>query len=150
MLPRARSIFHIGEDYGESIRVVSSSMPAPENLVGLQLLIQQPQRRPAPVVVKASMRLRKGFPELGFLKACSLCHKVLGPQMDVFMYKGEKGFCSVECRCHQILLDERRDLGIFSANERLRLPHYYYCQHHHLRGSTIGASDHRRKIAAAR
>ncbi|KAK9097677.1 hypothetical protein Syun_024722 [Stephania yunnanensis] len=29
--------------------------------------------------------------------------------LDIFMYRGDQAFCSVECRCKQILRDERKD-----------------------------------------
>ncbi|KAG9459788.1 hypothetical protein H6P81_004296 [Aristolochia fimbriata] len=41
-----------------------------------------------------------------FLQACRLCKKKLSPEKDVYMYRGDQAFCSVDCRCEQILLDE--------------------------------------------
>ncbi|CAA6659287.1 unnamed protein product [Spirodela intermedia] len=35
------------------------------------------------------------------------------------MYRGDQGFCSVDCRCRQISLDERREL---EAAAKARLP----------------------------
>ncbi|XP_058068496.1 FCS-Like Zinc finger 13-like [Magnolia sinica] len=43
-----------------------------------------------------------------FLNACYLCRKKLHGR-DIFMYRGEKAFCSVECRCQQILSDEYKE-----------------------------------------
>ncbi|KAL5974214.1 hypothetical protein ACLOJK_030877 [Asimina triloba] len=43
-----------------------------------------------------------------FLSACYLCRKKLDG-LDIFMYKGDKAFCSVECRCKQILSDEHKE-----------------------------------------
>ncbi|CAL9167669.1 FCS-Like Zinc finger 13-like [Musa acuminata AAA Group] len=40
-----------------------------------------------------------------FLRCCFLCKKKLDG-MDVYMYRGEKAFCSEECRYQQMLLDE--------------------------------------------
>ncbi|CAD5193115.1 unnamed protein product [Musa acuminata subsp. malaccensis] len=40
-----------------------------------------------------------------FLRCCFLCKKKLDG-MDVYMYRGEKAFCSEECRCQQMLHDE--------------------------------------------
>ncbi|KAK9099679.1 hypothetical protein Scep_023109 [Stephania cephalantha] len=43
-----------------------------------------------------------------FLSFCYLCRKKLHG-LDIFMYRGDQAFCSVECRCKQILRDERKD-----------------------------------------
>ena len=43
-----------------------------------------------------------------FLSSCNLCKKQLHG-MDIFMYRGEKAFCSVECRCKQISIDEHKE-----------------------------------------
>ncbi|PIN02836.1 hypothetical protein CDL12_24648 [Handroanthus impetiginosus] len=42
----------------------------------------------------------------GFLEHCFLCKQKLLPGKDIYMYKGDKAFCSVECRCRQIFMDE--------------------------------------------
>ncbi|KAL5699772.1 hypothetical protein ACHQM5_030629 [Ranunculus cassubicifolius] len=42
-----------------------------------------------------------------FLSSCYLCRKKLHG-LDIFMYRGDKSFCSAECRCQQILSDERK------------------------------------------
>ncbi|MED6185639.1 hypothetical protein PIB30_059046 [Stylosanthes scabra] len=41
-----------------------------------------------------------------FLELCFLCRKKLLPGKDIYMYKGDKAFCSVECRSKQIFMDE--------------------------------------------
>ncbi|GMJ02070.1 hypothetical protein like AT5G49120 [Hibiscus trionum] len=41
-----------------------------------------------------------------FLQQCFLCKRKLLPAQDIYMYQGDRGFCSVECRCRQILMDE--------------------------------------------
>ncbi|XP_055827115.1 FCS-Like Zinc finger 17-like [Solanum dulcamara] len=45
-----------------------------------------------------------------FLKYCFLCNKTLRLDKEVYMYKGDLGFCSVECRNRQIYLDEIKEL----------------------------------------
>ncbi|KAG5538031.1 hypothetical protein RHGRI_025202 [Rhododendron griersonianum] len=45
-----------------------------------------------------------------FLKSCFLCTKELSLDKDVYMYKGDQGFCSVECRDRQIYLDEIKEM----------------------------------------
>ncbi|XP_068304107.1 FCS-Like Zinc finger 5-like [Pyrus communis] len=44
-----------------------------------------------------------------FLKACGLCKRRLIPGRDIYMYRGDTAFCSLECRQQQINLDERKD-----------------------------------------
>eukprot|EP00253_Pinus_taeda_P030033 PITA_30033 len=41
-----------------------------------------------------------------FLRACCLCKRQLNHGKDIYMYRGDKAFCSVECRYQQILMDD--------------------------------------------
>ncbi|XP_077214616.1 FCS-Like Zinc finger 14-like [Tasmannia lanceolata] len=43
-----------------------------------------------------------------FLNFCYLCRKKLHG-LDIFMYRGDMAFCSVECRCQQIMRDEYKE-----------------------------------------
>ncbi|KAK8698520.1 hypothetical protein V6N13_114632 [Hibiscus sabdariffa] len=43
-----------------------------------------------------------------FLSFCQLCRKELHGK-DIYMYRGEVGFCSEECRWRQIMEDERKE-----------------------------------------
>ncbi|XP_058108670.1 FCS-Like Zinc finger 14-like [Magnolia sinica] len=45
------------------------------------------------------------FPTSDFLSSCYLCRKKLHGK-DIYMYRGEKPFCSIECRYRQIISDE--------------------------------------------
>ncbi|KAI6682075.1 hypothetical protein NL676_035956 [Syzygium grande] len=45
---------------------------------------------------------------LDFLNSCHLCGKKLHGE-DIYMYRGEKAFCSAECRSTQIVKDERKE-----------------------------------------
>ncbi|KAK4775785.1 hypothetical protein SAY87_023746 [Trapa incisa] len=45
-----------------------------------------------------------------FLEKCFLCKIKLLPGRDIYMYKGDSAFCSEECRCQQILMDEEETL----------------------------------------
>ncbi|MCO5554578.1 hypothetical protein L7F22_008108 [Adiantum nelumboides] len=47
--------------------------------------------------------------DMEFLNSCYLCKQLLGQGHDVFMYSGDKGFCSMECRYQQIVIDERKE-----------------------------------------
>ncbi|GFP87255.1 hypothetical protein PHJA_000869200 [Phtheirospermum japonicum] len=49
-----------------------------------------------------------GTPADDFLSSCHLCHKRLQGE-DIYMYRGEKAFCSTECRYREIVMDERRE-----------------------------------------
>ncbi|CAO2818905.1 unnamed protein product [Amaranthus hypochondriacus] len=40
-----------------------------------------------------------------FLSFCHHCKKKLGEGKDIYMYRGEKAFCSQECRCEEMLFD---------------------------------------------
>lgn len=48
------------------------------------------------------------YPTSDFLSCCYLCRKNLHGK-DIFMYRGEKGFCSPECRSRQIMMDEQKE-----------------------------------------
>ncbi|KAJ0983783.1 hypothetical protein J5N97_002139 [Dioscorea zingiberensis] len=45
------------------------------------------------------------YPALDFLNYCHMCRKRLQGK-DIYMYRGEKAFCSPECRCQQMVIDE--------------------------------------------
>jgi len=102
--------------------------------VGLQILVRQHNRHhitPAPpphshivlkqqvVLLPAAARHRRG-PCGSFLRACSRCRRELSPNKDVYMYRGDQGFCSEECRWQQMLLDEAREHEAIVKKERMR------------------------------
>lgn len=45
------------------------------------------------------------YPSMDFLKFCFSCKKSLDGE-DIFMYRGEKAFCSLSCRAREILVEE--------------------------------------------
>lgn len=47
-------------------------------------------------------------PGSDFLSSCHLCQKKLHGK-DIYMYRGERAFCSTECRYRQIVTDERKE-----------------------------------------
>ncbi|KAL2532677.1 Protein of unknown function (DUF581) [Abeliophyllum distichum] len=49
-----------------------------------------------------------GFPSSDFLNSCHMCQKKLHGK-DIYMYRGEKAFCSEECRYRQMVMDERKE-----------------------------------------
>ncbi|KAK9131469.1 hypothetical protein Sjap_011956 [Stephania japonica] len=48
------------------------------------------------------------YPSSSFLSSCYLCRKTLHGR-DIYMYRGEKAFCSTECRYKQMASDERKE-----------------------------------------
>ncbi|EEF48466.1 FCS-Like Zinc finger 5 [Ricinus communis] len=44
-----------------------------------------------------------------FLRSCSLCHRRLVTGRDIYMYRGDSAFCSLECRQQQMNQDERKE-----------------------------------------
>ncbi|XP_077224946.1 FCS-Like Zinc finger 6-like [Tasmannia lanceolata] len=44
-----------------------------------------------------------------FLRACGLCKRRLAPGRDIYMYRGDTAFCSLECRQQQMNQDERKE-----------------------------------------
>ncbi|KAG1358895.1 FCS-Like Zinc finger 17 [Cocos nucifera] len=140
MLPRTKGIFHPWEEGGEASRSSGVAIgglkrltQAAEGLAGLRILIQQTGQGEN-IVIKSTLKscrptararqIAKNFQELGFLKACFLCKRELSPEKDVYMYRGDQGFCSEECRGQQILIDERKEFEA-ATRDRLGLPHYH-------------------------
>ncbi|CAL5005928.1 unnamed protein product [Urochloa decumbens] len=137
MLPRRQSIFHLGEEGGAAavhhhhhrVGVVGAAANARRAarererlVVGLQILVhhhhnhgRHAHAHAANVVLKQVVRpraaaaSRHGGMSCSFLKACSLCRRDLSPSKDVYMYRGDQGFCSEECRWEQITVDEARE-----------------------------------------
>ncbi|KAK6130640.1 hypothetical protein DH2020_035615 [Rehmannia glutinosa] len=44
-----------------------------------------------------------------FLRVCSLCKRRLIPGRDIYMYRGDSAFCSLECRQQKMTQDERKE-----------------------------------------
>ncbi|KAF3664522.1 putative MATE efflux family protein 9-like [Capsicum annuum] len=64
----------------------------------------------SPTTPSSPFSRRKSPAACGFLDSCFLCKEKLLPGKDIYMYKGERAFCSVECRCKQILMDEEESI----------------------------------------
>ncbi|XP_059316048.1 FCS-Like Zinc finger 15-like [Lycium ferocissimum] len=63
------------------------------------------------IVNKASVTIKSmATSTYGFLDSCFLCKQKLLPGQDIFMYKGDRAFCSKECRCRQIFMDEQETI----------------------------------------
>ncbi|KAL8485222.1 hypothetical protein ACS0TY_027500 [Phlomoides rotata] len=48
------------------------------------------------------------YPSESFLSFCYNCKKNLGQGKDIYMYRGEKAFCSSDCRFREMMLEEER------------------------------------------
>ncbi|KAG8493943.1 hypothetical protein CXB51_011287 [Gossypium anomalum] len=44
-----------------------------------------------------------------FLRSCGLCRRRLVPGRDIYMYRGDSAFCSLECRQQQMNHDEKKE-----------------------------------------
>ncbi|KAJ0086171.1 hypothetical protein Patl1_08488 [Pistacia atlantica] len=53
-----------------------------------------------------------------FLRACCLCKRRLVPGRDIYMYRGDSAFCSLECRQHQMNQDERKEKCSFASTKK--------------------------------
>ncbi|KAL8548285.1 hypothetical protein ACS0TY_007563 [Phlomoides rotata] len=51
-------------------------------------------------------------PSLNFMSFCHTCKDVLGQDRDIYIYRGEKAFCSQECRCEGMISEGTKNLGL--------------------------------------
>ncbi|KAJ1437108.1 Zf-FLZ domain [Sesbania bispinosa] len=65
-------------------------------------------RRTPPTPRQSLVKAEPSYPTSDFLSSCHLCKKKLDGK-DIYMYRGEKAFCSPECRSRQIMMDERKE-----------------------------------------
>ncbi|KAK9698109.1 hypothetical protein RND81_08G083200 [Saponaria officinalis] len=52
------------------------------------------------------------YPSNGFLSCCDYCKKKLEDGKDIYMYRGEKAFCSNDCRLEEISIEEEHGKSI--------------------------------------
>ncbi|XP_020203064.1 FCS-Like Zinc finger 13 [Cajanus cajan] len=69
------------------------------------------------------------YPTSDFLSSCHLCRKNLNGK-DIYMYRGEKAFCSNECRSRQIMKDERKERCRSEASRSVELSSSPYTRDH--------------------
>ncbi|GMI68660.1 hypothetical protein HRI_000535200 [Hibiscus trionum] len=53
-----------------------------------------------------------------FLRCCCLCKRRLAPGRDIYMYRGDTAFCSLECREEKMKQDERKEKSNFLASKK--------------------------------
>ncbi|XP_077249959.1 FCS-Like Zinc finger 6-like [Tasmannia lanceolata] len=71
-----------------------------------------------PFITYTPKESHKPTPEIvtsHFLRACGLCKRRLAPGRDIYMYRGDTAFCSLECRQQQLNQDERKEKCSFSS-----------------------------------
>ncbi|XP_010526125.1 PREDICTED: uncharacterized protein LOC104803775 [Tarenaya hassleriana] len=58
------------------------------------------------------------FPSDDFLSFCYFCNKKLEEGEDIYMYRGERAFCSTECRTEEMLMEEEEDMDTMNESPR--------------------------------
>ncbi|KAL9250449.1 FCS-Like Zinc finger 10-like protein [Drosera capensis] len=71
-----------------------------------------------PEVEKCSM-FPASYPSDEFLSFCYFCNKKLEEGKDIYMFRGEKAFCSSDCRLEEILLQESENKAVGQASKAL-------------------------------
>ncbi|XP_030486749.2 FCS-Like Zinc finger 17 [Cannabis sativa] len=127
MVLKFRIPFKLGQKENHKSNNTTHNYKKLSNAVGLRILVQisssssqQTSQESNYVIVKSSLRLSNQTPpppppknlilDSCFLKTCHLCNKGLSLDKEVYMYRGDQGFCSIECRDRQIYLDDIKEL----------------------------------------
>ncbi|XP_020582491.1 uncharacterized protein LOC110026058 [Phalaenopsis equestris] len=136
MFSRTRSIFHIEEEGEWDFNISEGGFAAEtDGAVGLQIITKHggiDSKALFSSAMKKKKKKKKKKPVLKhlsadhFLKFCCACSKELSLQNEVYMYRRDQGFCSVECRYQQILEDERKELDSNSRLRIMRTPNYQH------------------------
>ncbi|XP_022752026.1 uncharacterized protein LOC111300670 [Durio zibethinus] len=102
------------EDVQEPI--ISDPPPPPQNPLhhgnfdyDQRLLAMVSPRNPATAAAGRSGSTNHVVDTAPFLRSCCLCKRRLAPGRDIYMYRGDTAFCSLECREQQIKQDERKE-----------------------------------------
>ncbi|TJX41520.1 hypothetical protein E8P77_32040, partial [Soehngenia saccharolytica] len=99
-------IDHLNTNHADNNNIVSPSCVSKMQILNKSMPCKGPgilKQKTAPVPFTSPL------PAIDFLDACFLCKKPLGPGRDIYMYRGDRAFCSVECRWQQILADEQHE-----------------------------------------
>ncbi|XP_057503761.1 FCS-Like Zinc finger 17-like [Actinidia eriantha] len=128
------SLFNMGEEEGPESKNRKPKKSNCVEYVGLKILMQLSQAK-TNLLVKPSLKLKKPTVQMNridpsscsscFLKSCHLCKNNLSLDKDVYMYRGDLGFCSVECRNRQIYVDEMKEL---EASTKKSLASFRHCR----------------------
>lgn len=118
-----------GDSIGSSAKITSFSKSKPQIVNKLMVAAQCntnggscKYRNPVLLcpasVVYSNVVASTPLPAIYFLDACYLCKRSLGPGQDIYMYRGDRAFCSVECRLKQMAMDEQREKIASAALKR--------------------------------
>ncbi|CAM8905099.1 unnamed protein product [Rhodiola kirilowii] len=92
----------LAETYGNP-----NHTPNWEHMIELNMLIVRPViKLSQTMIIESLIEPPEMKPTLCYLKSCQFCHKKLQPQDDIYMYKGDQGYCTDECRSKQIKMDQ--------------------------------------------
>ncbi|KAH6772781.1 hypothetical protein C2S51_011185 [Perilla frutescens var. frutescens] len=61
------------------------------------------------IVCNPEIEIEIEIESTNFLSFCHACKAVLGQDKDIYMYRGEKAFCSQECRCQEMIFEGMAD-----------------------------------------
>ncbi|XP_028757446.1 FCS-Like Zinc finger 5 [Neltuma alba] len=73
-----------------------------------------------------------------FLRSCSFCKRPLVPTCDIYMYRGDSAFCSVECRQQAMNRDERKEKCSLTSKKKT-VAHHSAGSKVASNGETVGA-----------
>ncbi|KAK4770058.1 hypothetical protein SAY87_030590 [Trapa incisa] len=85
--------------YGDCIIGCNSNIPSYDSLNNK---VEQPDV--IPTLLDMNIATSVWHPS-DFLTSCAMCKKMLAADKDIYIYRGEKAFCSTECRSKEILND---------------------------------------------
>ncbi|WCJ29786.1 hypothetical protein M5689_011398 [Euphorbia peplus] len=69
-----------------------------------------------PQATASSTAAAPPFPSDDILKSCYHCNKKLDGSKDIYIYRGEKAFCSLDCRSEEIMVDEEMEKTVNKAS----------------------------------
>ncbi|XP_065867437.1 FCS-Like Zinc finger 17 [Euphorbia lathyris] len=136
------------QEYGKSCNKSSYIASSSKMVIGLQSLIQTSYEEQSNIILKSAMKItHQTLPpasmEPCFLKSCFLCSKNFSMDKEIYMYRGDQGYCSIECRNRQIYLDEIQEIEQAS----IRRSNYRYCSSSGRRETRQLLEDLRRRNA---
>ncbi|XP_004501266.1 FCS-Like Zinc finger 10 [Cicer arietinum] len=68
------------------------------------------------------LQIPNQYPSSAFLSFCHHCNKKLDEGKDIYIYRGEKAFCSLTCRAMEIMIDEEREKSNTHCDENSPKP----------------------------
>ncbi|KAI3983645.1 hypothetical protein MKX01_042481 [Papaver californicum] len=108
MLRRAKSTLVLQDSISTSLPIKKDSLISSQE--SNNIIAVKPTFKLSGGSLKTSSKMSNGIfsssSESNFLIACGLCRKKLSPQKNIYMYKGDQSFCSDDCRCRKILIEE--------------------------------------------